>query len=143
MEKTFYWLLATAESSWEPRTAKTLIEWDRSPTAALVALAVMTDKLGDAQFIEREAKSDPTMPPGTTVWFFRFRKPAGQMTVAWSNRDEQIELTVPVKGNGVKVWDMFGQELRGAGSMSGVPLQGRVLLRLTRSPVYIFEPGVQ
>lgn len=141
VDRTFYWLLATGESSWEPRTAKTLIEWDRSPTAALVAFAVMTDKLAGAELLDWEAKSDATMLPGTTIWFFRFRKPGGRLTVTWSNRDEETEITVPVRGDGVKVWDMFGREMRGAGSMSGVPLQGRVLLRLTRSPVYIFEPG--
>ncbi|MCX7597533.1 MAG: hypothetical protein N2512_01505, partial [Armatimonadetes bacterium] len=142
VERTFYWLLATYGSSWEPRNAKTLVEWDGSPTAALVAFAVMTDRLGDAEFVDWEARSDATMAPGTTVWFFRFRKPNGMMTVAWSNRDEETELTVPVKSENVKVWDMFGREMRGARSMSGVPLRGRVLLRLTRSPVYVFEPGL-
>jgi len=140
VERTFYWLLADAECSWEPRTAKTLTEWDRSPTAALVALAVMTDKLGDAEFLEWERKSDASLAPGTNIWFFRFRKPSGRMTVVWGNRDEETEITLPVDSREVKVWDMFGREMRGVRSMSAVPLHGRIVLRITRSPVYVLEP---
>jgi hypothetical protein len=140
VDKTFYWLLADAEKAWEPRTAKTLTEWDRSPTAALVALAVLTDQLADAQFLQWQRQSGSPLPPGTDIWLFRFRKPGGRVTVLWSNRDEETELTLPVSANGVKVWDLFGRELRGVRSMSAVPLHGRILLRLTRSPVYVFEP---
>jgi hypothetical protein len=140
VEKTFYWLLATSESSWEPRTAKTLLEWDRSPTAALVAYAVMTDKLADAELLDWETRTDEHLVERPTIWIFRFRKPGGTLRVVWGNRDLESEITLPVHSNRVKVWDLFGVERRGTTSMSGVELRDRLVLRVARSPFYIFEP---
>lgn len=140
IEKTFYWLLATYESSWEPRTAKTLLEWDRSPTAALVAYAVMTDKLADAELLDWETKTDENLVERPTIWIFRFRKPGGTLRVVWGNRDVESEITLPTCSDKVKVWDLFGVERPGITSMSGVPWRDRIVLRVARSPLYIFEP---
>ncbi|NPV49398.1 MAG: hypothetical protein HPY69_20835 [Armatimonadetes bacterium] len=139
VEKTFYWLLATYDSAREGRAAKTLLEWDRSPTAALVAYAVMTDQLAGAELLDWKAETREDLLERPTIWTFRFRKPGGTLTVVWSNRDVETEITLPVAPARTRVFDLFGAERAGAGSMSGLPLTDRIVLRVARSPFYVFE----
>ncbi len=139
VEKTFYWLLATYDSAREGRAAKTLLEWDRSPTAALVAYAVMTDQLAGAELLDWKAETRDDLLERPTIWTFRFRKPGGTLTVVWSNQDVETEITLPVAPTRTRVFDLFGAERPGVGSMSAVPLTDRIVLRVARSPFYVFE----
>lgn len=139
VEKTFYWLLAVAESSWEPRSAKTLLEWDRSPTAALVAYAVMTHLLGDAQFQTWEKKTDERLIDRPTFWIFHLRKPDGRhVRVVWSSTDTAHQITLPASSD-VKVLDLFGGACPGTKALTGVELKGQVSLLVARAPFYVID----
>ncbi len=139
--KTFYWLLGSYGSSWQPRTAITLTEWDRSPTAALATYAVMTDLLADAALQSWETETDQESLERPTFWTFEFRCPTGRLRVIWGNRDAEHERLMEVTGEQVRVLDMFGVELPGVSSMSAVELQGKVLLPVGRCPLYVFDGG--
>lgn len=138
-EKTFAWLLSVSSGPWHPRTAVTMLEWDRSPAAALVAYAAMTDILDDAELVDWERATDTSQLDRPTFWTFTFRKPGRTLRVIWGNRDTEHEIVLDTGGGEVTVRDMFGAERKGVGSMSGVHLTNKVVLRVGRSPYYVLE----
>ena len=139
VERTFAWLLSVSSGPWQPRTAITMLEWDRSPAAALVTYAVMTDMFDDAELVGWETRTDTSQLDRPTFWTFTFRKPSGTLRVIWGNRDAEHEVMLDTGGGDVMVHDMFGVERPGAGSMSGVDLTNKVALRVGRHPYYILE----
>jgi hypothetical protein len=139
VDRTFAWLLSVSSGPWQPRTAITMLEWDRSPAAALVTYAVMTDMLDDAELVDWEKSTDTSQLDRPTFWTFTFRKPGRTLRVIWGNRDAEHEFMLDTGGGEVVVRDMFGVERPGAGSMSGVDLTNKVVLRVGRCPYYILE----
>ncbi len=139
VEKSFYWLLADFRSSLEPRADKTMLEWDRSPGAAVVTYAVLTKLLGDARFVKWEQTQDTLSFDKPTFWTFHFEKPTGRMRVIWSDQDVAHQLTLPVEGNSIMTWDMFGVELPAVNSKSGIELENTVQLAVDRCPVYLLD----
>ena len=139
VDKTFAWLLSTSSGPWQPRAAVTMLEWDRSPGAALVTYAVMTDMLDGAELVDWEKTTDTALLDRPTFWTFTFRTSEGTLRVVWGNRDAEHEIVLDTGGGEVTVRDMFGAERTGAGSMSGVDLTNKVLLRVGRSPYYVLE----
>ncbi len=139
VEKTFAWLFETTTGPWESRTDQTLIEWDRAPTAALAAYAVMTEKLEGAKFLKWETKTDDQWLDKSAYWIFTFKKPDGRLRVVWSNSDTAHEFLLPVDGKKVIVSDMFGVECSGTNLKSGLELKGNVNLSPARSPIYVWE----
>jgi hypothetical protein len=139
VDRTFAWLLAGSQGPWQPRNAVTLLEWDRSPAAALVTYAVMTDMLDDAQFVGWEATTDTAQLDRPTFWTFTFGKPGGGLRVVWGNREAERELVLDTTGTKVTVRDMFGVARQGTDSMSGVALANKIVLWVGRYPYYVFE----
>ncbi|MCX8081888.1 MAG: hypothetical protein N3D17_00565 [bacterium] len=140
VEKTFYWLFATQESSWEVRADKTFLEYDRSPCAPLITYAVMTHFLEDAEFVKWEKQVDTSVwIERPTFWIFYFKKKDGsRIRVVWSNTDAPHELLLDVSGK-TAVYDMFGGYCPNPVSMSGMELKGQVMLCVGRFPFYVVD----
>ena len=141
VDKTFYWLLSCQSSSWDVRADKTMLEWDRSPTAPVVTYAVMTSQLEDAEFVDWEKKTGATWPERPFFWIFHFRKPGGRLRVVWSNTDTPHEIVLPVTGRNVIIRDMFGAECPAVkvNSQNDAELEAEIMLSVARSPFYILE----
>jgi hypothetical protein len=136
--KTFAWMMEK-DPPWDARRDATLIEWDESPTAPLMAFAVMTEKLEGAKFLKFEIKTDNRWLDKPTFWIFHFKTANGKMRVVWSNTDAPHQLLLPANTPKTTVWDMFGVESPGAKVNSGIDLKDNLNLSVARSPFYILE----
>jgi len=135
VDKTFYWRL---DPTGTVRADSTMLEWDRSPAASLVAYAVMTKMLEGAQFVRWDDKSVRRGIERVKFWIFEFRKGRDRLRLVWGNTDTSHELLLPVRGKAT-VTDLFGAACPGSASMSAMPLKGKVVLRVGRSPFYIVD----
>jgi hypothetical protein len=139
VDKTFYWALAAPALSWEPRTGRTMLEFDRSPSEALVSYAVMTAMLADARLAKWEKKTDDTALEKPTIWTFHFEKPRARLRVIWSSSDTPSDLMIPVQGGKVTVCDMFGSISKGADQIMGMDLKDQRHVLVARNPIYVLE----
>lgn len=136
VDKTFFWRLDPAGSI---RSDCTLLVNDRSPAASLVAYAVMTHVLEGATLEQWEERPLPGGLERTKLWRLTFAKGQQRIRVVWTDTDAPSEVLFAVRGADAVVRDLFGAPCAAAGSMSGVPLEGKVVLRVGRSPFYIVD----
>jgi len=96
------------------------------PRPQFVAHAVMADALADARFAGDRSQEG--------VSIFQWRRGDGPLLVAWANAGER-NVTLQVAPGDVMVMDLMGNR---AAMKSN---DGRVSLKLTTSPVYLFHAG--
>jgi hypothetical protein len=137
VQKSFAWLFETCST--DERNDVTLLEWDSSPCAGVVAYAVMTHMLEGAALVECGQQTSEVWLDKPVLWTFHFRTPRGRVRVVWSNTDEKHEWMLPVKGTKATVYDMFGVECPGTKIKSGVTLEKEIVLNVARSPYYIID----
>lgn len=125
VEKTFYYILQAADRPDFIDADYTLLEWDRSPRAALVVYAVMTKLLDKAKFVEYERTKEG-------VWIFHFHINTTHLRIVWGEKDTPIEVLLPAAKN-VTVLDMFGVKQKVTRK------NDYVLLSIGRHPLYLLE----